>query len=311
MDDGRIAKTYFLAGRATRISRNGAVAMAKGVVSSARLLNPFNWRKEVHRLQSRKGGPVPTARLPGVGGHAASGEVTAAEAAAAKFAGTAEALIFSRARKDMASRDGAARARATRALGAIRHPLSVKTLSAHLARDPSTEVRRECVNALMALGMKEGLPAVERALSDRSPIVRLAAVRGTYRLGGTEGAASLVRMLSDEHEDVRRRAVACIGWLGQERLAVKLLPLLSDKSIFVRRTALDALGNLKSLRAASRIIDLLVDPDESVRKKAFAVLEAITGRQMAEAFPEDEHGHQLLLARWRAWKEEQFWHRDR
>lgn len=310
MDDGRIAKTYFLAGRATRISKNGAVAMAKGVVSSARLLNPFNWRKETHGRRSRKGGPGPTGRSPGVGGRAASGEVTAREATAAEFAGAAESLIFSRARKDMASRDEATRARASRALGAIHHPLSVKSLSAHLTRDPSAEVRRECVNALMALGMKEGLPAVERALSDRSPIVRLAAVRGTYRLGGAEAAASLVRMLSDKHEDVRRRAVACIGWLGREHLAAKLVPLLNDKSVFVRRTALDALGNLKSLRAVSRVIDLLVDPDESVQKKAFTVLEAITGKQMADAFPEDEHGHQLLLARWRAWKEEQFW-RDR
>ena len=311
MDDGRMAKTYFLAGRATRISRNGAVAMAKGVVSSARLLNPFNWRKEAHGRQSRKGSPAPTARAPGDGGHVAPGEVTAAEVSPDDFAGAAEALIFSRARKDMASRDDAARVRASRALGAIHHPLSVKTLSAHLARDPSAEVRKECVNALMALQMKEGLPAVERALSDRSPIVRLAAVRGTYRLEGAEGAASLIRMLSDEHEDVRRRAIACIGWLGQEHLAAKLVPLLSDKSVFVRRAALDALGNLKSLRVVSRVIDLLVDPDESVRKKAFAVLEAITGKQMAEAFPEDEHGHQLLLARWRAWKEEQFWQREK
>ncbi len=310
MDDGRIAKTYFLAGRATRISRNGAVAMAKGVVSSARLLNPFNWRKETDGRQSRKGIPAPTARLPDVGRPEALGGAIAGEVSADEFTGAAEALIFARARKDMASRDETARTRASRVLGAIRHRLSVKTLSAHLARDPSAEVRKECVNALMALAMKEGLPAVENALSDRSPIVRLAAVRGTYRLGGAEGAASLIRMLSDKHEDVRRRAVACIGWLGEEHLAVKLVPLLNDKSVFVRRTALDALGNLKSLSVVSRIIDLLVDPDESVRKKAFAVLESITGKQMADAFPEDEHGHQLLLARWRAWKEEQFWQRD-
>ncbi|MHC4199299.1 MAG: sensor histidine kinase [Planctomycetota bacterium] len=53
-----LVRTYFLAGRATRLSRNGALAMVSGaaralrwtthrVVSSAGLLNPFRWKKVV------------------------------------------------------------------------------------------------------------------------------------------------------------------------------------------------------------------------------------------------------------------------
>ncbi len=55
MESGVLTKTCFLAGRATRVSGNGALEMAKravrmavwttqGVLSSARFLNPFNWR---------------------------------------------------------------------------------------------------------------------------------------------------------------------------------------------------------------------------------------------------------------------------
>lgn len=128
--------------------------------------------------------------------------VTAAEASTAVFAGAAEKLVFLKALASVDRRDLAGRARAARALGAVQHELSAKALSALLARDPSPEVRRECVSSLTALGRGEGLPAVEGALSDTSAVVRLAAVRGVYSLAGPASAASLVRMLSDEHEDV-------------------------------------------------------------------------------------------------------------
>ncbi len=395
MEGGLVTRSSFLAGRllggTARITHDGALAIVlapvrvatwakRCVVSSVRLLNPFNWRKNADRRPFRKsspaGTPAPATRLskdprdgiphpparkaskthagtkgketssgrdvatsildgvsktlrdsfaergsepdrgvkearrarpPRVRGRAAPPEVTRAEASAAVFAGAREKLVFSRALQDMARQGEAARARAARALGGIRHELSARALSAQLARDPSAEVRKECVNALAALGAKEELPAVEGALSDTSASVRLAAVRGTYTLAGPEGAASLVSMFSDEHEDVRRRAIACTGWLGQEHLAAELVPLLKDESAYVRRTTLDALGNLKSPDAVAEVIGLLNDPEEPVRKKAFDVLQTITGKQMVETFPDDEDGRQLLLARWRAWQQDASW----
>ncbi len=318
-------KTCFLAGRAMRISHNSVMAVArapvrvaawtkKRVVYSARLLNPFNWRKRATRRLRRKSIPAAAtrppsaekaqeARPPSVRAYAAPPEVTPAEASAAVFASARDTLIFSRALEEMAGQDPAARARVVRTLGGIPHELSVRALSARLARDPSAEVRRECVDALTALGIGEGLPAVERALSDTSGSVRLAAVRGVYRLAGLDAASSLIRMFSDEHEDVRRRAAACVGWLGKEHLAVELLPLLKDESVFVRRTALDALGTLDWRDAASEVVGLLDDPEESVRKKALDVFETITGEQLTETLPDDENGRQVLIALWRAQQE--------
>jgi len=289
MGGGLLMKTCFLAGRAARISHDSVLAVARAHVSVAAwtrqrvgLLNHFNWR--------RKAGPERNG----------NGD---ARFSSAVFPSAREKLVFSRALEEMARQDEATRARAVRALGGIRHVISARALSARLARDPSAEVRKECVKALTALGMKEGLPAVERALSDTSGVVRLVAVRGVYRLAGAEAASSLIRMFSDEHEDVRRRAAACTGWRGQEHRAAEFLPLLKDESAFVRRTALDALGNLKSSDAAAEVIELLSDPEESVRKKAFDMLRTIAGKQMAETFPEDARGRQLLIARWRAWQE--------
>jgi two-component system CheB/CheR fusion protein len=55
MADGLLMKPYFLAGRATRISGNGALAMSRGglraaawttrrIAAAAKFLNPFSWR---------------------------------------------------------------------------------------------------------------------------------------------------------------------------------------------------------------------------------------------------------------------------
>lgn len=65
MEGGALVKTYFLAGRATRISQDGALAMARGaaraaawttqrIFSSARLLNPLYWRRR-HGITGRGG----------------------------------------------------------------------------------------------------------------------------------------------------------------------------------------------------------------------------------------------------------------
>ena len=359
------------AGRATRISHDGASAMAKGmgqaaawskdrVAGSTRLLNPFGWtkghdksrdesrrqeapllpeksppRKIVDRkapaalpVQSKapekvsplaankvveskprpepkpRRGESPRSQPAGWARGEVPPEVTSSEVSAAVFGGVSEKVMFARALKDFASQGQATRARAAAVLGTISHNLSVRALAARLARDPSAEVRKECVNALTEIGRSDGLPAVERALFDSSSAVRLAAVRGVYRLAGTVGTASLVRMLSDEDEGVRRRAAVCIGWLGCPELTVDLIPLLRSASVWVRLAALDALENLKSPAAVDHVIARLEDPEESVQRRAFEVLRTITGKQMGETFPQDEKGRRFMIARWRAWREE-------
>lgn len=245
----------------------------------------------------------PRSRLGTPQGDTLPPEVTLADASAAVFATVSEKVIFARSLKELADQNEATRARAAAALGSIPHELSVRALAARLARDLAVEVRKECVNALTALERSDGLPAVERALSDRSSMVRLAAVRGVYRLASPAGASSLVRLLSDDDEGVRHRAAMCIGWLGRAELADELRPLLHETSVWVRLAALEALQNLKSPAALEDVIALLSDPEESVRRQAFEALRIITGKQMSATFPEDERGRQFLIARWRAWCE--------
>jgi HEAT repeat protein len=250
------------------------------------------------RVDSRR--PQPTSAPRGT----SFADVTPEEASAAAFNSVTEKVSFARALKDLASPDSAMRARAATVMGTVAHDLSVRALTTCLARDPAAEVRKVCVHALTELGKREGLPAVERALSDSSANVRVAAVRGVYRLAGPVGASLLVQMLSDADEGVRRRAAVCIGWLGRPELTAELLPLLRSGSAWVRLATLEALENLKSLTAVDYVIALLQHPEESVQRKAFDVLRTITGRQMGETFPADEKGRQFMIARWRSWRED-------
>ncbi len=232
-------------------------------------------------------------------------DVTLEEMSAAAFSNAAEKIMFTSFLSDIASQDATVRADAIKATAEIHHELSVRALVAEMAREPSPQVRLECIKALTKLEMKEGLPAIERALTDEAASVRLAAVWGLYRLAGAESASALTHMFSDEDEEVRRRAATCIAWLGQERLAPELVPLLTDSSVWVRRAAVDAMGNLRSRKVVPALIERLNDPEESVREAVVAALEKITGKKMGGPFPADERSHQRLVARWREWWKEE------
>jgi len=227
--------------------------------------------------------------------------VTLEEVRAAVFLEAGDRMTLTRALCDIASQDAAVRADAAGVMARVRHQLSVRALVAQLACESSPKVQQACIKALAKLEMKEGLPAVERALTSRVAAVRLAAVWGVYRLGGAESAPALTRVLSDDDEEVRRRAVTCIGWLGQEAFAVELLPLLDDSTVPVRRAAVEAMGNLRSWQVVPPLIERLNDPEESIRTAALCALETITGKKMSGSSRADEKSHQRLIARWRIW----------
>jgi hypothetical protein len=206
--------------------------------------------------------------------------VTDKEVQAAVFPNTTDKVIFTSTLSDIASRDATVRVNAAKTMAGVHHELSIKALGAQMASDPSAQVRQECIKALVALEMKEALPAVKRALTDEAGSVRLTGVWGLYHLGGTESVPALIRMFYDEDEEVRRRTATCIGWLGQEKLAAELLPLLDDNSVSVRRAAVGAMGNLRSRQTVSALIEHLNDPDVSIRKAVLDALKTITGKQM-------------------------------
>jgi hypothetical protein len=231
--------------------------------------------------------------------------VTLQDVETSDFSNEGDKIIFKQALSDIADKDTSVRIDAVRTIAGIYHQLSVRLLSAQMASEPLSKVRQECIKALIALQMTEGLPAVKQALEDESVSVRLAAVWGLYHLDGEQSAPELIRMLSDENEDVRRRAVTCIGWLGKAELTLELSPLLSDSSVLVRRSVVEAMANLRCRKVVPELIECLNDPAESVRKAVLDALKTITSKQMSGPFPKNKKSVQHLIARWRDWWKQQ------
>ena len=228
-------------------------------------------------------------------------DVTVEEVNAADFDSTTEKIIFINALSGISSPDKATRVDAVKLMAGIRHELSARALVAQMTKEPAVQIRAECIKALATLNMKEGLPAIENALSEQSVSVRLAAVRGLYCLGGVTSAPELIRMLCDENEDVRRRTATCIGWLGKKEFATALVPLLDDSSISVRQATIEAMSNLCSQAVVSALIEHLGDLEKANREAIIAALKTITGKKMSGSFPKDEKSLQILIIRWREW----------
>ena len=248
----------------------------------------------VGRTTELYSGPA-TSDQPGVS------RVTQQQINSAVFRKPADKIIFAKAFSDIASRNTAVRASTARAIGRIEHELSVKVLAELILREPSSQVRQECVKALTSLNMKEGIPAVKRALTDFDASVRLAALWGMYRLAGPNCADAMVDMFSDTDQGVRRRAVTCVGWLGKQDLAVKMVPLLTDASVAVRICAVETMAKLRSPQVVRALIGCLGDPEQSFSKAVMAAIETITGKKMASQYPTDEKLLQRMIARWYEW----------
>ena len=231
--------------------------------------------------------------------------VTDEEVQAAVFDKITDKILFAKAVSDIANQDVIVRLDAVETIAGIGHELSVKALVAQMASEQSPQVRQECIKALTTLGMKEGLPAVEQALTDEAGSVRLTAVWGLYRFAGTQSGTALVGMLSDKDEGVRHRAATCIGWLGQGKLAADLTILLDDDSVLVRRSAAEAMGNLGNRQVVLSMIEHLKDPDKATRKIVLCAIEKITGKKIGKSFPKNKADMDRLIARWHEWWKEE------
>jgi len=242
---------------------------------------------------------ISESRVPG------SSVVTVEQVQTAVFDKVTDRILFAKAVSDIASGETAVRVNAVKTMAGIHHELSVQVLLAHAASNTSAQVRQECIKALTALEMKEGLPVFEQALTDQAGSVRLAAVWGLYRLAGIESAPAFLSMLSDKDEGVRRRTATCIGWLGWEELAGRLTPLLNDSSASVRRAAAEAMGNLGNEQVVLSLIEHLKDPDKATRKIVLCAIEKITGKKLVKSFPKKEADMDRLIVRWHEWWKEE------
>ena len=224
---------------------------------------------------------------------------------AAVFDKATDKILFTSAVYDIANPNVAVRLDAVKILTEIDHELSVQVLAAHISSERMPQVRQECIKAITTLGMKQGLPAIEKALSDESGLVRMAAVWGLYRLAGEQSVSALAGMLSDKDEGVRRRAATCIGWLGKSRFALDLTKLLDDDSVPVRGAAAEAMGNLGNPQVVMSLIEHLKDPDRETRKIILHAIEKITDKKIGTSFPASEANLNRLIARWRQWWKEE------
>ncbi len=233
-------------------------------------------------------------------------DTTVEEAKTADFPTLTGKIIFIRALSDIQSQDITSRINAVKAIGGIRHELSVRALVAQMIIETEPQIKTECIKALAVLNTKEVLPVIEQALTEKTVSVRLAAVRALYSLAGSESARALVRMLHDEDADVRRRTVTCLSWLGQKNLAIELVPLLDDTSISVRRAVVEALSNLRSRQVIPGLIRHFNDPDKRIRRAINDALETITGEKLVQRFPRDDSSFRTLVARWQQWLKDEY-----
>ncbi len=107
-----------------------------------------------------------------------------------------------------------------------------------------------------------------------------------------------------------RRRIFCGSFCIHSYLTTALIfVLLAGQSILPTSSFAFSIGEEREigeqlLLAVRSEFELLDDPEESVGRKAFQVLRTIAGRQMGRGFPSDEEGRKFLIARWRAWREE-------
>jgi len=257
--------------------------------------------QEQLETEARESGPVAVETSSSV-----PADVTVEDVNAADFESATEKIIFINALYGISSLDKATRVDAIKVMAGIGHELSARAIIGQMAKEPAAQIRAECIKALAEVNIKEGLPAIENALSEQDVSVRLAAVRGLYRLGGPASAPELVSMLCDENEDIRRRTASCIGWLGRGELAVELVPLLDDSGASVRLAVVEAMGNLRSRQVVSDLIEHLNDTERKIGKAIISALQKITGKKMSGSFPRNEKEIQILIIRWcQWWKDEQ------
>jgi len=233
-----------------------------------------------------------------------SNAVAVEQVQAAVFGKATDKILLAKAVSDISSDQTAVRVDAVKTMAGIGHKLSVKALIAQAQSDTSAQVRQECIKALTALDMTEGIATIEKALADQAGSVRLAAVWGLYSLSGSESTIPLLDMLSDEDKEVRRRTVTCIGWLGQKAFASRLIPLLNDSIISVRRAAVEAMGNLGNEQVVLSLIEQLENSDMAMKKIILSTIEKITGKKMVESSPKNNADMDRLIARWREWWKE-------
>ena len=148
-------------------------------------------------------------------------------------------------------------------LGALNNPSVIADLEQLVRRtDLGPEPRAHAVMALGEIGHKNGVRALQFALSDNDATVRLQATTAWLRIRGHATAADVAPLVSDADLMVRRKAAAVVGEKREHAGRVALeAQLLEDADPAVRRNAAWALGQIGD--AASRAALTQAESDAS------------------------------------------------
>jgi hypothetical protein len=147
-------------------------------------------------------------------------------------------------------------------------PLLTKLLDGEIAGSENS--RLIAISALVLLHDSRALPALERALDARNPLVRGRATEALCAWPRPRDAslAQITRGLEDRDSFVRERSARALACFRDEQTRPILLRALRSPDSSVRRAAVEGLGRLDAMddTTARKLEELLQDADPLVRK---------------------------------------------
>ena len=137
-------------------------------------------------------------------------------------------------------------------------------------RHDAGPLRETAVSALARIG-GAAVPALLRALDDRSWDVRALAVDALGQVGDPAAVPGLLRVLESDDADLRARAASALGEIGQRNALPGLIRALHDRDGVVRWWAAEALGRIGDPAAIAALLEALRRPDEEMGARLTAV----------------------------------------
>ncbi|MBY0233328.1 MAG: HEAT repeat domain-containing protein, partial [Gemmataceae bacterium] len=138
--------------------------------------------------------------------------------------------------------------------------------------------------ALSRIG-PDAVPALKKALEDKSPAARAGAATALGLIGAParDAGAALIKLLDDKEAAVRRNAATALGQMGHERARDTLKKLLDDKDAAVAVEAAWALiqaGDLSGVEVLAKACE-----NEELAARAIATLAALGPKAKDKAGP--------------------------
>jgi HEAT repeat protein len=164
--------------------------------------------------------------------------------------------------------------KAAEALGSIRDVAAVPALVKALV-DRSDAVRYCAAQALGSIGDVSAVPALIEALKDRSANVRCQAVQSLGELGDVAAVPALLEVLLGSDPFAREYAAQGLGKLGDVAAVPALMEALQHDNADVRSGAAEALGEIWDVAAIPALAQALRDEDWMVRTSAVEFLDRV------------------------------------